>query len=260
MGTASSAKTTAINPRWLATGLLVTVAGMASVGVTACKAVTATTSTEQQSQTYQKQINRIELNLDAGNITLAPGDSSSVHVARTLHWRTTKPTIVEDISGQTMRVTLTCPQQDGCSVDFTIELPAGVTVQAKTQAGDVKITDITGALDITNESGDIRVANAVGEVRITGDSGQISGTGLRSPVFTAKSDSGDIELAFTDAPQTVEAKTQSGDVTVSVPRTSGNYRVQADTNAGRRTVSVDVNSSSSRSITAQTDAGDVTVR
>jgi len=260
MGTASSAKTTAINPRWLTAGLLVTVAGMVGVGITACKAVDTTTSTEQQSQTYQKQINRIEFELDAGNITLSPGDSSSVHVARTLHWRTTKPTIKEDFSGQTMRVTLTCPQQDGCSVDFTIELPAAVAVQVHTQAGDVKITDITGALDVTNASGDISVNNAVGAVRITGDSGQVNGAGLHSPTFTAQTNSGDIKVAFSDAPQTVDAKTQSGDVSVTVPRSSDNYRAQADTNSGRRTVSVDVNSSSSRSVTAKTDAGDVTIK
>jgi DUF4097 and DUF4098 domain-containing protein YvlB len=259
MGTASSAKTTAINPRWLATGLLVTLAGMVGVAVTACKVVTVTISTEQQSQTYQKQINRIELDLEAGNITLSPGDSSSVRVGRTLHWRSTKPTIEESFSDQTMRVRVTCPQSDGCSADFTIEAPAGVSVQAKTQAGDVKITDISGALDIANSAGDIRVTNAIGEVRITGDSGQISGTGLHSHTLTAKTDSGDIELAFTDAPQTVDATTQSGDVTVTVPHTTGDYRVQADTNSGRRTVSVGVNSSSSRSITARTDAGDVTI-
>jgi len=260
MDTARSTKTTAINPRWLTAGLLVTVAGMVSVGMTACKTVDITASTEQQSQTYQKQINRIEFDLDAGDITLSPGDSSSVHVARTLHWRSTKPTIKEDFSGQTMRVTSTCPQQDDCSVDFTIEVPAGVTVQANTQAGDVKITDITGALDVTNESGDINLNNAVGAVRITGDSGQISGADLHSPTFTAQTNSGDIKVAFSDAPQSVNAETQSGDVSVTVPRTSNNYRVQADTNSGGRTVSVDVNSGSSRSVTAKTDAGDVTVK
>jgi DUF4097 and DUF4098 domain-containing protein YvlB len=249
----------AVDYRWLAAGLLVTVAGMATVGFTACQALGVGTTTEQQSQTYRQQVTRIEFDVDSGNITLAPGDAASVDVSRRLHWRSTKPTVKEDFNGTTMRITSTCPDRDDCSVDFSVRLAAGVVVQIHTASGDVSITDITGALDISSESGDIKVDNAVGALRITGESGQISGTGLHSRDVTAQTDSGDITLTFTDAPQTVDAQTQAGDVLLTVPRTSDGYRVQADTDAGRRTVSVDQNSGSPRSITGKTDSGDVTV-
>jgi hypothetical protein len=261
-----NAQTTApVNRTWLAAGLLVTVLAMVAGGVTACEAITDSGpgQSAQQGQTYQHKTSRVEIDLGAGDITLSPGSADQVVVDRRLRWKHTRPTTHEDWDGSTLRVSAVCPDQDNCSVNYTLQVPANVTVQAHTAAGNLSIRDVTGALDLRNESGNVKVYNPQAQVRIQGTSGDITGSGLRSTDVQVQTNSGDITLGFNTSPNAAKATTQSGTVRITVPRAGSGadgYHVQAATNAGQRQVQVQEDSAGQHSIVASADAGDVIVQ
>jgi len=253
-----------VNRAWLIAGLLVTAASMAATGLTACTQIAGSgpVLSEHQGHTYHHMVSRVEIVLDSGNITLSPGQAGQVVVDRRLRWKHVKPVVTEVWDGGTLRVSSVCPNQDNCSVDYTLRVPASVTVSAHTAAGDVTAHEVTGAMDLRSESGDIKVTNPGAQVRIQGDSGNITGTGLRSTDVEVHTSSGDITLGFTVPPSTVTAVTQAGTVRIAVPRAgsgSDGYQVHASTTSGQRQVRIRQDSAGQRSITASTESGDVII-
>jgi DUF4097 and DUF4098 domain-containing protein YvlB len=91
----------------------------------------------------------------------------------------------------------------------------------------------------------LRVAQPAGKLHLVSHGGAITVTGARSTDVSARTtNDGDIRLAFSAAPERVEA-TASGSVQVTVPRGGATYRiVGADTgslhsdNGSRRSITV----------------------
>jgi hypothetical protein len=76
---------------------------------------------------------------------------------------------------------------------------------------------------------------------------------------SARTSSGDVNLAFLEAPDTAEAETASGDARIAVPPGSETYRVEVDTDSGEPLVAVHEDASSTRLLRAQTHSGDAQV-
>lgn len=244
--------------RLLSTTALLTSVVLGTGGVAACEPGSGGRyKTEQQGETYQREVTRVEVDIDSGDVTVTKGDSGQVEVDRRLRWQRTKPTVREEWSGTTLRISAVCPDDKGCTVNYTVRVPESVTVRASTDSGDLSVSDINRDLDLSNKSGDITVENARGKVRLQGESGQITGRQLHSTDVRAQLTSGDIALRFAAAPDLAEADTRSGDIRITVPRAEGGYRVRANVTDGRREVDVDVNSGSSRTINAQIESGNL---
>jgi hypothetical protein len=244
------------------TAAILAAAGLGAGALAACEELDALQEkkTEQQSETYQQKVARVEVDLDSGGITVVKGDAGEVGVERSLQWENTKPTIREEWDGDTLRISAVCPDDNGCAVDYSLRVPQTVVVHADTDAGDISISDITNDLDLANRAGDVTVENATGKVRIQGDAGNITSHGLRSSNVDAQTKSGNITLTFVTAPSSAKAITEAGAVRISVPRDGdGGYRVQASTQDGKRDVDVDADPDSGHVLVAQVTDGDVTV-
>jgi hypothetical protein len=244
------------------TAALLAAAGLGAGALSACDEMGALQEkkSEQQSETYQQKVTLIEIDLDAGGITMVKGDAGEVSVDRSLQWKNTKPTVREEWDGETLRISAVCPDDDGCSVDYSLRVPESVAVRADTEAGDVSIRDLTKDLDIDSQAGEVNVENATGKVRIHGDSGNITSRGLRSSNVDVQTKSGNITLTFVTAPSSAKAVTDAGAVRIAVPRDGEDgYRVQATTQDGKREVGVDADPDSGRVIVAKVTDGDVTV-
>jgi DUF4097 and DUF4098 domain-containing protein YvlB len=264
-GTTIEKKTAPVTRGWLVAGVLVTVAVVAfgTVIVLRTLAGSGTPDTQRESQAFQHRITAIELELDSGNITLLPGDSDRVDLDRTLRWRRTRPAVVEQWNGDTLRVSGSCHEENNCSVDYVVRVPADVAVRAHTEAGAVTIRGITGGLDVMNRAGDITVADTAGGVRIRGSAGNVTGSGLRSAEVDVQTSDGNVTLSFATAPASARAVVKAGAIRISVPRAGSGedgYHVQANTTHGRRQVSVAEDSAGGHSILAETVDGDVTVQ
>ena len=151
-------------------------------------------------------------------------------------------------------------------VDFTLRIPAGVSVSAENVAGDISADGMRGELSADTGSGNVSAANGTGrveadtgsgDVRVTayeGDIGADTGSGnveIRDVTGDVSADtgSGDIRLVDVEA-RRVEADTGSGEI--SLERVSGSLNV--DTGSG----DIEAESLSAGAVlTADTGSGDV---
>ncbi|RSN52593.1 hypothetical protein DMH01_41190 [Amycolatopsis sp. WAC 04182] len=252
------------NPRktWFAGGALVT----ALVLLVACAAVWSWLSgesrpnTDSQSQVYRQPIGRIEISSAAGDLTVSAGPDGEVGVDRRLEWTEHKPAYTEEWTGDTLRITVRCPDGKlGCSVHYTIRIPRSVSVQAHTDAGNLDIRDLSGDIKAETEAGRTTLENTKGKLYARNGNGDLTATGITSADVDLGTRAGKVDLRLSGVPSLVRATSGAGDVLVLVPANPRGYQVRADTNAGRRVVEVQDASASPHRIEASTSAGDVTV-
>jgi len=240
--------------------LAAAVLALVTMGAAGCKDLTAgPTQTKEQDQTYQHPVSQIDFAVASGKVSLSPGSDGAVVVHRTLKWDKTEPVVSEVWSGDTLRVTATCPDGENCSVDFTVQVPASVAVQTNDGTGDISLRDLTGPVDVTLGTGDVDLTGLHGRVRVSSHTGRISGSALQSTDVDLTGATGDVTAEFARVPDDVQAVTGTGTVHVTVPQGTTGYRVQARTTTGKATVDVPQETSSARSIVAKASTGDVRV-
>jgi hypothetical protein len=216
--------------------------------------------TEIQQQTYRAEVTSIVVDVGTGDLTLSPGESGVVDVERRLFWSYRKPVVDERWDGRTLRVTGDCSGWfsigPGCGVDYTLRVPEGVSVQARTSTGDISVLNIGGELHLTTSTGDVRVTGGAGALQLRTSTGDITATDVAAPTIDASTSTGDIQLRLAAAPRTVAAEASTGDIRILVPD-GDDYRVDADASTGDVRVSVQLNDSAGRSIFARASTGDI---
>jgi hypothetical protein len=219
--------------------------------------------TEVQTQVYRQAVTSIDIEVDTGDLTLAPGDAGTVAVTRRLFWSYSKPTIDEQWDGQTLRVTGDCRGWfwlgPGCGVDYTVAVPEGVSVLARTSTGDISVSNIRGVLRLSTSTGDIRVSGAAAALELRTSTGDITATTTGAAPVDASTSTGDIDLRLGASSPDVMARTSTGDIQITVPGDVA-YRVQADTSTGDVRVSVSQDDRSTYAIRARASTGDIDIR
>jgi len=227
-----------------------------------CKvAGAAAAHSDSQHQAYQHQVDRVELDLDSGDIQLSPGSAGQVVVQRDLHWDSTRPTVSEKWNGNTLQISSQCASSEhNCATNYQLELPQDVPVVGKTRAGNITSRGIHGSQDLESDAGDLSVEETRAALTLRTNAGKVTGTGLGSTQVDAFSDAGNVSLTLTAVPDSVSAKSNAGDVEVLVPRAgSAGYSVQAGTDAGTKSVTVDVSAASPHKIVVNGTSGNVKV-
>jgi hypothetical protein len=131
------------------------------------------------------------------------------------------------VAGGVFRIRSRCPSTlfHTCAESYRLLVPDNVPVDVRTSGGDVTLEGYRGS------------------ARIATGSGRISVSGFCGFSLQASAGSGDISADTACAPQQMSLRSTSGDVSALVP--PGRYRVDADSNSGRRVV---------RGLTAAADA------
>jgi hypothetical protein len=247
---------------WLVIGSVFTliVIGLSTLGVVGWLGYRS----ETQTQVYQQPITALKVKLGTGDLTLTPGSDNTVTVTRRLHWSFRKPTFEERWDGQQLTVTANC---DGfvtpgvftpgpnCGVDYTLQVPAGISVQAVTDTGDITVRDLHGPLNLQTSTGDVSDSGASADLTLRSDTGDVLATGTSAHV-DASTDTGNVTLHLTAPPQAVSAQSDTGDVMITVPP-GGVYKVQTSVDTGDANVTVTRNDTADRTITARTNTGDI---
>lgn len=249
--------------RWLVTGGVLTVAAVAAGTGTAVSALASYSRTETQTHTYSGDATRISVDAEqsGGDITLMRGSAGQIRVERRLHWSSKKPRIDERWDGSTFSTSGHCGSHSGmfgasCDVAYTIWVPDGAAVTARSSAGDLRAMGLRGDLSLTTSAGELRVAGVQGRLWLRTDAGDVSAENLTSPQANVYSSAGDVHLSFAAAPSLVDTETEAGDVSIEVP--NGAYAVRSTTNQSSH-VNVTEDSGSARSIVARSQSGDVTI-
>ena len=137
------------------------------------------------------------------------------------------------LDATTTRVSLEIARQRGGDTRFEITVPVGVrvsarstggdiviagtrgSVEARTQNGDLSVTDVGEIVDLNTYSGDITARGIVGNIEITTLNGEVMLSDVKGDV-DATSVSGDLDLRNVTA-RYVRAKSTSGDITFDGP-------------------------------------------
>jgi hypothetical protein len=97
-----------------------------------------------------------------------------------------------------------------------------------------------------------------GDVTAKADAGFISATALSGASVSLTTEVGGITATFTGTPATIQALARVGAITLHVPG-GATYKVSADADVGKATVSVPQSSSSGHVITATTNVGTISI-
>jgi hypothetical protein len=239
--------------------------------------------------TYQVAATEINLDTGSGSLKVRPGGPGSVLVKRHVWYVGKRPAQTSSVDGTTLKLT-GCT--GNCSVDYEVTVPPGVkvtggggsgdvdvanvstvsvrvgsgnvrvhhasgSVSAESGSGDIEVVDVQGAASARTGSGNLTLTDVSGSLLADTGSGDVSGTGLHGRTI-AHTASGNLTLRLSDA-QDVTAKTDSGDLVVTVP-SGGHFRVDAATGSGDRHVDVSNDAGADHHLDLRTESGDLTLR
>jgi hypothetical protein len=200
--------------------------------------------TASQGGSYQLDpaVTSLRVNADAASVNVTAQDSAS---AISVTEETRGAATTKEVSGANAVLTARCPSGinfgDNCRVVYTVTMPAKV------------------ALHIEGAAGDIMLTGPLVKATVNTAASRIAGTGLGAGTFQATTNAGQIDLAFTAAPTSVEVKSTAGAVTLTVPG-GDKYNVSVDTTIGGQEVNVDKDPSSSHRLNVETTVGSVTIK
>lgn len=252
--------------RWLLFGGLVTVLVVLGGAFAAWRLTGLPLDRETQRQAYSQPVSKIIFTGMTSNDIVVRGKpaATSVSVERKLRWNGPLPVIHEVWQGDTLTVSVDCPRSTfgrQCTVDYTMDVPASVAIEAEVSSGDITLEGLAGPATLRTSSGDVRVRHFSGpslDTRST--SGDVILDDLSATTLTAEATSGDIRATFAAAPTTVDATATSGDVTVVVPRSETTYKVRMDTTSGDATSDIGNTEGGTGSISVRATSGDVRIR
>ena len=223
-------------------------------------------------------IRMLEVDAGAADIVIVPTAGDDVRIDSSAKGRLHTPRIRAVKDGMKVRLQGSCPSFSvgPCHASVVMHVPPSVTVDVRsdsgdltasglsgtvslrTGSGDVNAEGLTGSADLQTQSGDVNARAINGPLALRTASGDVNGEDLAAAGVEAATASGDVELDFRVAPRDVEASTASGDVDVSVPP-GDTYRVESDTGSGESTIGVKTDPNATRVIRARTNSGDALV-
>jgi hypothetical protein len=211
-------------------------AAVAAVGVSGCSYLNDHHA--ENDATITQQVHALHIDNGAGQVVIHAGDpAGGVVVHRDIDYHTDQPPAPgQSVIAGVLNLTSGC---DDRGIAYDVTVPSSLAVTVIDDAGQVTVTGVDGAIDITDSAG------------------EVEGHDLRAPSVRVKASAGAVNLTFAAPPDEVTAHSNAGEVTVAVP--SGTYAVDASSNAGARTVDVANDPAATRHVTVSSNAGAVTV-
>ncbi|AYG81423.1 hypothetical protein DWB77_03569 [Streptomyces hundungensis] len=142
-----------------------------------------------------------------------------------------------------------------CSVDYVVDVPAGIPVTGSTKAGGLSLSAV-GQVQVSTGDGAVKVRGATGPVDIRTSNGSIDANGLKGTATTARTSNGAITLTPATV-QDVTAQTSNGSITVTAPRAP--YRVSAQSTHGHKALGITDAPSAPHHLTLTTTNGAITL-
>jgi hypothetical protein len=182
-----------------------------------------------------------QLSVGSGDLTVGQAAGDRLLVTGKARYSLVRSTVNRRVAATVTSVSTQCEFPFGiCDFHLQAGLPVGTRALLSDGSGDLTLRSLRGTVNATNGSGDIR------------------GTRLASAVVTASAGSGDITLAFTQAPSRVTISDGSGDIHLIVPRGVA-YHVTGGTPAGSMHVYVATNVRSPHTIAVSDGSGDILI-
>ncbi|HEX8860745.1 MAG TPA: DUF4097 family beta strand repeat-containing protein [Actinomycetes bacterium] len=224
----------------------------------------ATLTDDHAHATYPLSGNRLVIdgNGSTSSVRVTAGAPGRIEVDRAVFHDVQRPPVTQRMEGDHLQVGLRCPNfmVVRCESRYELKVPPSVSLKIDVPDGEIRVSGISGAMDLRSDSGAITLQGGGGTARLASNDGAIRASGLAATTVDASSDSGRIALDLTLVPQRVAATSRDGSVRVQVPAGPTAYDVRASSRDGRVTVAVPTADGSPRRITASSDSGGVVVR
>ncbi|TYL53387.1 DUF4097 family beta strand repeat-containing protein [Agromyces mariniharenae] len=204
--------------------------------------------------TVEDAIATIQIADNQGSVTVRGVEGATqTTVARQVSYRGERPEgETHAVEGDTLELR-GCGRR--CSVDYTIDVPAGVDVRGQTSNGAIKLSAV-GAVEVGTSNGRIELEDVQGAVDVETSNGRIEGEGLNGDGIRAETSNGAIDLEL-GTPQDVEARTSNGSIELSVPADS--YRITTETSNGGTDIGVANDPDGRFTLDLRTSNGSITV-
>jgi hypothetical protein len=204
----------------------------------------ATEKTRIATYTVRGSLVRVELDLHSGGAEITEAGGNALQVRRTDKYAFDRSSQEKrSVRNGVLRISSRCPTVvvGGCSTSYRLAVPENVPIVVRTRGGDIRIGAFRGSADLQTDSGAVNV------------------DGFCGFALTIKTGSGDARASASCSPQNLDLRSSTGDLEATVP--TGGYRIDADSNSGRREVSgIEPNGAAPYEIRALSDSGDVSLR
>ena len=228
-------------PRWLR--VVVLIGAVILVGAVVLAALRLLDRREFDSVTLGGPVDRIDVQLSSGEVRLVAAEGEDVAVQRSRAWRFRSPEIEATVDNGTVRVRATCPRVaiplGHCSADHRIEVPSGVRVDVRTDAGSVQVEGLDGW------------------VRVVTTDGEVTASGLRSPEMIVDSSGGRVEVGFAVSPSRVGLDSGGGDIHLFLP--PDRYEITTVAGGGDVAERVGSEAFAERMVDLRSNGGDIIV-
>ncbi|MEU9075353.1 DUF4097 family beta strand repeat-containing protein [Kitasatospora sp. NPDC048538] len=252
----------AVRRAWRVTGTVATVLGLIGAGVQTWAVAVQQQTTSVQS--YDVAVHRLRLDTGSAAVRIRAGRDGHVVVRQNLDWTVRKPVVSATFEGDVLTVGMDCRQvlpvaDFGCGAQIDLEVPAGTDVSGEVGSGSVQVEGLSGGVRMDLGSGQLRLVDISGEVYAHTGSGMVQGVDLSSGRVEVERTSGALELSFAKAPRSVDARTASGSLRMTLP-TGTRYGFSGEAGSGSRHIDPNLaDSASPNRIHASVGSGSVTI-
>lgn len=212
-------------------------------------------------RTWAAPVRTLDIDVGDGSVTLVGTSRSGALVEANGVRGLSSPTDDQTLEEGTLRIRSSCSfAAQWCSLSYRVELPVGATVVAHSSNGPVTADGLAGNVQLTSNNGRVTANGPAGTIALHSSNGQVRVTGATSARVSATSNNGSVHVGFARPPQAVVAHSSNGSVTVGLPHSDISYRVEAHSSNGSVSTPVRTDPTGSRTITAVSSNGRVTVR
>ena len=228
------------------------------IGLASCAVSIGSLQHRANSYTVAGHVTTLVVTNQAGDVAVTGGSSDTISVTERISFRGTAPATSHRSAAGTLSLSSNCPAAETCTVDYTVTAPRATTVRIADGAGTVTLGSLGGPVTARVKAGNIRLSSLAGSVAASSNAGSISGQHLSSATASLHVSAGRIDVAFSAPAAAITATTDVGAITVRVPGTV-QYHVITSATVGGVHVSVSRSTAASRTITASTKTGSISI-
>ncbi|MDH6705473.1 hypothetical protein P3T27_002183 [Kitasatospora sp. MAA19] len=213
---------------------------------------------------YDVSIHKVKLDTGSASVRVRAGREGHVVVRQNLDWMVRKPVVSTTVDGDVLTVGMRCRQilpfaDFGCGAQIELEVPAATEVSGAVSSGFVEVDGLSGDVRMDLTSGELRLIGTSGEVDAHATSGMVQGIDLSAERVNAEVGSGSVELDFAKAPHSVDTRTTSGSVRMSLPKDT-HYAFTGESGSGSRSIDANLaDASSPNRIHASVGSGSIRI-
>ncbi len=199
--------------------------------------------------------------LDATNasLRLVPGDGEQLRIRAEVRESILGTDYAIGRRGDAFAVAADCITwlSPGCGAEVTVEVPDGVPVEVTTTSGSVEVRDLGTDVLVTSADGDVEVSGTLATVSVTTGSGSVEVRDLEAAELKVRTADGDVDAELAEQPYALAARSDGGDVRVTVPGGDRTYQVSVESKGGSASSDLEDDPEGEGLVNLRSDDGDV---